>query len=613
MAKIIYACSRRTPFDPSTEARLGEICKRLAPDNLSRPAPHTIAVHGHLAYALVNGRNAVVENDSVLLGFVYGAAAGWREAGSPSPEGSYAIFRNAAQSLEILSDAAASRTIWYFFDDDLFVASTSQRAIVMFLGSFEMNPDAVPWMLSTGSLGPDASWDRRIRRLPPDARAALDKAQWSLRVERTPIAFAVRERARGRHRDLLLDDLRSVMRSLKESAQISFDDCLLPLSGGYDSRAILCFLAENGAPANLKAITWGLEQNIHRKGNDAAVAKEVAHSMGVPHRYFHTDPAPEPVEKVLERFIGAGEGRIDHVSAYMDGLETWRKLAEDEGCRAIIRGDEGFGWIPVSSEMTVRFNLGMALCTDYRNLEALAKKYRLPAQELPAELRRCKGETLAAWRDRLYHAYRLPTILAALSDIKHSYVESVNPLLARSILQRVRELPDRLRTDKALFKEIVDFIGPRLPYAHETANEDLNHLLGRKEIADLVRAKLGADSARGVLDAQFVAQVLRATASEPRSGAQEKRRAWRRIKSLVPRAVKNWVRDRVARPVLDPNVLAFRMFLVVSMHELLSAEAQYLLSPEPACRDRARGAAAHDPVVEHVVGLADRRMVIGEL
>jgi asparagine synthetase B (glutamine-hydrolysing) len=574
MAKVIYACSRRTPFDRSTEARLREICKRLEPDNLSCPAPHTIAVHGHLAYALVNGRNAAAENDCVLLGCVFGSAAGWREPGSRSPEGSYAIFRNAARSLEILSDAAASRTVWYFFDDDLFVASTSQRAIVMFLGSFEFNPGAVPWMLSTGSLGPEASWDRRIRRLPPDACAALDKASWSLRVERRPIVFAVRDRTRASHRELLLNDLRSVMRSLSESPQISFDDCLLPLSGGYDSRAILCLLAENGVPAGLKAITWGLEQNIHRKGNDAAVAKEVAHSMGVRHRYFHTDLAPEPVEKVLERFIRAGEGRIDHLSAYMDGLETWRKLAEEEGCRAVIRGDEGFGWIAVSSEMTVRFNLGMALCSDYRNLEALAKKYRFAAQELPSELRRGEGETLAAWRDRLYHAYRLPTILAALSDIKHSYVEIVNPLLARTILERVRELPDPLRTDKALFKEIVDAIGPRVPYAHETANENLNQLLGRKEIVGLVRAKLGADSARGVLDAQFLAQVSRATAGDSHSGVQDKGRAWRRIKSLVPRAVKNWVRDRVARPVLDPNVLAFRAFLVVSMHELLSAEAQ---------------------------------------
>jgi hypothetical protein len=471
--------------------------------------------------------------------------------------------------------------VWYFFDDEHFVASTSQRAIVMFLGSFQFNEGVVPWMLSTGSLGPDASWDRRIRRLPPDASLALDKGAWSMRVERRPIVFAVQDRPRASHRDLLLNDIRSVMRALKESAHISFDDYLLPLSGGYDSRAILCVLAEGGVPHNLKAITWGLEHNLYRKGNDAAVAREVAGRIGVQHRYFHTDLASDPVEKVLDRYLRCGEGRIDHLSAYMDGLETWRKLAEDEGCRGIMRGDEGFGWVAVSSEMTVRFNLGMALCADYRNLDALATKCRLPAQELPAELRRGKGETLAAWRDRLYHAYRLPTILAALSDIKYSYVEIVNPLLARSILQRVRQLPDRLRTDKALFREIVDSIGPAVPYAHEAANENLNHLLGRKAIVDLVRAKLRSESARRVFGADFLAHLTRATAGEPGARAPGKGRAWQRIKSLVPRGWKNWVRDRVARPVLDGNVLAFRAFLIVSMHELLRADCAAPAAAEP--------------------------------
>ena len=571
MAKIIYACSRRTPFDRSTERKLREICARLEPDNLTRPAPHRVAVQPQLAYALINGGSALVEKDSVLLGCLYGDAAGWHELGAAHPDGSYAIFRNAAEGLEILSDAAASRTVWYFFDDERFVASTSQRAIVMFLGSFQFNDSVVPWMLSTGSPGPEASWDSRIRRLPPDASVSLDKASWSLRVERKPVVFAVQERSKATHRELLLGDIRSVIRSLKGSSQIRFDDCLLPLSGGYDSRGILCFLTENGVPERLKAITWGRSHNLQRKGNDASVARDLAGMIGVEHRYFDIDGASEAAEKVLDRFVRCSEGRIDHVSAYMDGLETWRKLAEDEGCRAIIRGDEGFGWTPVSSETTVRFSVGLVLCADYANLDALAKMHRLPAQRLPDELRRGKGETPAAWRDRLYHAYRLPTILAALSDIKYSYVDIVNPLLARRILRRVRELPDRLRTDKALFKEIVDSVSPRVPYASEGAIEKLNQLLRRKEMLDVVRGRLGSAAARRVLGDAVLDHVLRGVRDNP-GPVQRKPRRRRGLRALVPHALKSWIRERFSRPVLDPYVLAFRACLIVSTHEMLSAD-----------------------------------------
>jgi len=523
-----------------------------------------------------------MDGHNILLGCLYGKDEGWQNPQKEYPDGSYAIFRNSDDCLEVVSDAAASRTLWYCFDDEYFVASTSQRAIIMFLGSLEFNDQVIPWMLSTGSLGPDSSWDKRIRRLPPDSSVVLDKGRWSITVNRRPVVFSPKSRSHSSHRELLTDEIRAVIQSLKRSGHINFDDYLLPLSGGYDSRAILCFLTERGAPENLKAITWGLEQNADRKGNDAAVARELASKLGVKHRYFHTDVGSESMEKVIDRFIRCGEGRIDHVSAYMDGLETWRKLLEEEGCSGIIRGDEGFGWIPVSSELTVRFNVGMGLCADYRNLDGIVEKFGFPRQDLPAELRRRKDETLSAWRDRLYHAYRLPTILAALSDIKYSYVEIINPLLARSILHRVRELPDSLRTRKALFKEIVDSIGPNLPYATEDANENLNSLLGKKQIVELVRNKIQSEEAKRIFSRDFLEHVLRCIRDEDASSKESTKKAWRNIKSLVPRSVKNWIRDRVAKPSLDGNALAFRVFLIIRMHELLSSDCAAAPAAEAA-------------------------------
>lgn len=571
MSKIIYACSRKTPFNQETERKVTEICNRLVPDNLTSPVPHKVTARGGLVYGVCNDRGSRIEGSSVLLGCFYGEKKDWAVPRSGHPDGSYALFRGTDDCVELVSDAAGSRTIWYCFDDELLVASTSQRAIVMYLERFEFDERVIPWMLSTGSLGPALSWDKRIKRLPPESSLVLDRKHWSISVITHPIAFTASHESRSAHKGLLSKAVRDAMQSVRRS--VDFDKYVLPLSGGYDSRGILCFLGEKKMPKNLRTITWGLGKNIDRAGNDAAVAKTLASKVGVRHRYFHTDFSDEPVGKVIDRFIHCGEGRVDHLSGYMDGMEIWRRLLEEEKCDGIIRGDEGFGWIPVSSELTTRLSVGIGLCTDYRNLANVLEKFKLPRQVLPAELHRKKGERLNAWRDRLYHAYRMPTILAALSDIKFSYVEIINPLLARSVLHRVRNLPDGLRTDKALFKEIINEIAPDVPYANEGANASPGSILRKREIARVMRQSIESNEAKQLFDGEFLNYILSGMKEEGIAAESSGGRPASKVKSFIPRSLKNRIRDLLMKPSLDGNVLAFRVFLVLRMHEVLQADS----------------------------------------
>ena len=80
------------------------------------------------------------------------------------------------------SNSTASRSIWYYFDDHQLVVSSSQKAIVAWIGSFQSNPQAIAWMLATGNLGPGNSWDARIKHLGASEDVILDRAQWSLSV-----------------------------------------------------------------------------------------------------------------------------------------------------------------------------------------------------------------------------------------------------------------------------------------------------------------------------------------------------------------------------------------------------------------------------------------------
>ncbi|WP_277811569.1 hypothetical protein [Chromohalobacter canadensis] len=585
MSKVLYACSRNSSFSPNTKKKLNEICNQLVPDNIDVPKPHVVRVEDDVAYAVCMDSGALQESRmSLLLGFLYEKhKVRWDEPGKNYPDGNYALFRGDEAELEVVSDCVGTRTVWYYHDEEIFIASTSQRAIIMFLGTFEFDERVIPWMLSTGSLGPQFSWDKRIERLPVDSSLSLDKKSWRTSITQTPINFSVVSRKKEDHKKVLSDAISQTMESLKG---VDFERWVLPLSGGYDSRGILFFIKNTiGAPDNLKAITWGLEKSQYEKDNDAYVAKELAHSVGVQHKYYHTDISPEPLEVVFDRFLFCSEGRVDRIAGYMDGMDIWKQL-HDEGVDGAIRGDESFGELPVSSELNVKNIVGFGLCYDYKNLSKFIDDFGFSSQEIPVELQKKEEETLYAWRDRVHQEYRMPTVFAALSDIKFSYLEEINPLLSKSVLDVVRSLPDDLREDKYLFKSVVESMGANVPFAIKCANANPEDILREKECVDLMKSEIISDYSAELFGSGFADRVI----SEIKVG-NGKSRKWS-IKGLVspllPTSIKNRLRDTVARPSVDGNVLAFRVFMIIRMHKMLTLDATRMADLQHRAADEVR-------------------------
>jgi hypothetical protein len=292
----------------------------------------------------------------------------------------------------------------------------------------------------------------------------------------------------------------------------------------------------------------------------------------VSHEYYHTDLAAEPVERIFSRFMLCGEGRVDHIAAYMDGFRVWKTLFED-GVRGIIRGDEGFGWEPVSSPLTVRMSIGIDMCADLLNLRGY-RDFELPKQEMPESLLQRDGETLAAWRDRLYHTYRIPVILAALSDLKLAYVEQTCPLLSKKILLHVRQMPDHLRTNKALYKKIVSSLGPEIGFATVGANAPAEGVLKAPEIVEFLRAELSSKAARSVFSGTFLSRVLERLRSDRSAVPRKSREVLARMKKLVPVFLKDIARDTVTTQRVDSNTLAFRTYMACKMKRILTEDAR---------------------------------------
>src|SRR5690606_248247 len=199
-----------------------------------------------------------------------------------------------------------------------------------------------------------------------------------------------------------------------------------------------------------------------------------------------------------------------------------------------------------------------------------ARDLGLPSQHVPDALARRHDESLAAWRDRLYQQYRVPVMLAALTDLKTSYVEVVNPFLYARVLACARKLPDELRTNKRLWRGMVDAWSPDVPYATRAAVPAARALTADAEMLALMLDELG--SARtvelfGAAAAGRVRSALEASMRRAALGGLASHRS--RFGRLFRRAKKRVV----GRLHVDSFALAFRMLIAARMWSMLRRDA----------------------------------------
>ena len=436
MAHLIVVCPRAgtgVPFDP---ADLQRCAAAIAPDNIE---PHDPLIHAEagLLVGVVNPVAGIPMNDgSVCLGRVFGPSDGWWRLGAEAPDGNYAIVRTSERAIELLTDILATRPVWYVQTERAFLASTSQRALVMLLRSFELEHEAVTWMLACGHLGA-MSWDRRLRRMPGDCRLTLDRESWHIRLDLRP---ADREPHPSSDQDHVTV-LREAISGTCESLDLHEREWLLTLSGGLDSRVLLMALVQAGKSP--RCVTWGLKSSLTDRKTDAWVASELASALGIQHRYYPTDAAPGTVEVALHRFLTVGEGQSClHFEPYADGMAMWKAFFESGVC-GVVRGDEpGLGYYSSqASQIQVRRRMQIILVPDYSRDHPI-HRLGLAEQHLNEDFSPHPGESLRSWDERIYEELEYPSILAPLNSLKSGFVEVVNPLQSRRVTEVARKLPD---------------------------------------------------------------------------------------------------------------------------------------------------------------------------
>ena len=568
MSKILLMCSKNSKQDWNFDRAIEILSERLCPDNISWAAP-LIINNNRTFIGIFNPVDSLpIKHCSVCMGNLINANHRWWEPGAEAPDGSYALFRCDENSIELVTDMVASRTIWYVQTQDIFLASTSQRAIVFFLRSFEPNLAVFPWMLSSGTLGPGFSWDQRIKHLPGNASLSLDLSSWKIALKADSVNFEHLDVSDKEHEILLTEAIEYTFDHL----QVNLNKWILSLSGGNDSRAILLLLRDR---RNLQCVTWGLRSSVTSKKNDAYVAKLLAEYFNCKHVYLETDKSNEPIDKVIKRFLVAGEGRISHIAGYMDGFRIWKHLYESS-YQGIIRGDHAFGFHTVSSPYDIYRVTGLSLLTEYTNLRQVREIFSDHDQKRPMFLGRRENETLPSWRDRIYAEFRVHAHLAALNDLKLSYVEVINPLLSSKIIQQVRKLPDHLRNNKILFKKIVSSMSPDISFAKERAIASSKDVLRSHDIVNFMYNELNTSYAKSLLSENLITYIINKLHFNNYSSLKRK--------TKYPPLVNLGILTRLHRKLdkilriqtIDDPTLAFRACIICKMNQLLSSDAYAL-------------------------------------
>lgn len=564
MAKIVLVCPRNDQPLPRGPKTIELLSERLSPDHISPNPPFVRSPHGTLVGILNPTGTQQIKSGAASLGVLLDPADDWCEPGADAPDGLYALCRVDERSVELLTDMLASRSIWYAQTEDVFIASSSQRAIVALLGSYEPDRCARTWMLASGNLGPRLSWDKRIKLMAGNSRLRLDRASWKISIDTKAVAFEPANLSRDEHIGRLKAALDDTFRHL----DVDCSKWLSPLSGGIDSRCILLHLLKYDHRP--RCVTWGLESSQRQAGNDAMIARSVAEHFGLEHRYFVTDPADEPLEVVLDRYIKAADGRIDQMEAYMDGFRTWKTFF-DEGNVGELRGDEVFGQPPMATPLDVREWCWFSLFADFPNL-ASAARFGLEEQVFPPEWKRQPGESTTAWCDRVFDQYTMPVGYGAFNEIKGWYLDPVNPLVSRGIVEKIRTLPDAFRVNKNLFIDLVRSISPPIEFARYNAIGHGHGVRKTQQMADLFSRELNAPDARQLLSDELVDLIL--TGMEVASvAARTHDKQPRQLKSLVPWRLRRWLRATVMKVHLDWNTLAFRAYMTTKMHRILAEDA----------------------------------------
>lgn len=557
MAKFLIAFGRKeTPLsDKELRGAFQPECTALS---LKEPDTH---VCGQISTAMLGGDELVERADRAFcFGILLRDQKQWAKVGGGTPEGAYALVRYNDKTVELVTDMVASRAIWYAVTEEKFIVSTSQLAVIRSLSGLQFDRETLAWYLAAGTLGPYRSWDARVQMLKPDSILRFDRQTWQHTVQTGSVDFC----EAGSPEAATTEDIERTIDASFSKTDLDEKSWRISLSGGYDSRLNLMKIG----PVRLQCFSHGRPDALLDQAGDASVAKSVAYAVGAKFEFLPFDLSDHSPRALLTGVLHASDARVSNITGVLDNLDSFRKLSA-EGTRGIVRGDECFGWLETNTEEDVRRGVGLKLLSDFYTSAQIAE-WKLVCPPLPIEWQRRSAESRENWRDRLYHGYRLPLVLAPLSDMVLNFLEVANPLLTHPIVRMVRRLPPKLRTKKKAIKHISLKLKPRVRYATKDSLPPYSEFWSYGFLVELA-AVLSSPAAQKVFSTKFIEHVLSLIPLHAIERPDNRRRWGKLASRFLPKSLRSVLRLTVARPKLGRD-LALNAYMAVRVYESLTVE-----------------------------------------
>lgn len=577
MAQYIFVKTRQSVQPSSMLHKLEQVCGLLTPVAIKGQSQNTVAEWPAAEcgfYAIQNSESvAQLEQGALVIGWLQQADLCNSEA-----DGSYAVIKSSTDEVSFFSDQFGSRTLWYYLDENTLIVSTSQRAVVALKGSFQLNKEALAWYLSSGCQGPLISWDQEIQQVLPNLEYQLQVADWTFVSHQKP-GMQLPPSGSTKMSDYLALYEKEVTAALAQVVK-SYPEgqVLLPLSGGLDSRLLLALSKHAGLDKKVGLVNWGVP-TARGVFDDKSAAQKVAAFYGKELLDMSLPAQIDEYDQVLDHFVEASEGRIDHFNAFADGFALWTEIFQ-QGYRMIVRGDIPYPGGLFLNKGQLRAFMGLELLSDYVNYSdfSVQKYAELQNEKLTQRL---GGESLTRWRDRAYVGIRVPIVLAAFSQQISSFTENRTPMFNWSLFKLYMGLPDKDKGRKLHIKKLWK------KYDHSAVSSGamwslrpMNAYFENRQGQAYLLRKLAVLEDSSYFSAGLVKSVYQLfSQQEQRQAAannvtvRQEARAW--LLKNLPALLKAYLKTKQAK-MLSATTMAYRVVLIEKIINMYASDAQLL-------------------------------------
>jgi hypothetical protein len=476
-------------------------------------------------------------------------------------------------SFSILADRRASVPVFYAQSNGLLLFAPEVKALLAERDlPREVDEAAVAAFLASGHLVGAHTLLRAVRhlrggevlRVGPDGSVQTER-YWQFSPGSRASVGAEQELS-----EALLGRIEAATARNLQDPQRSF----IFLSGGADSRGLLCAALRSMPSDRITTVTWTRDEGGER--SDLDIASRVASATGVRHIVLRI--WPREFSEHFERSNAMLDALTDTAPATPYFSLVGEELA-DRGLFTGLRGDEAFGWwYPVASFEEALVAVGLRTVDQAAVAAAFHPDRRDGVRTAQLEAHEAIRGELAGLRadqmkDRLYFEQRVQNFLGVQERLLQGSLDHRNPLLDEDILDFMEAVPDSLRAQKLLYQRaLVSRYADlwQLGLAGRAARPDYETLVARDPgILPYIRAAL-EDTGSGLWDLldrrhylDCIARLGRPKTSSSSGWRPFALSMFRRIRPMLPRRLAANLRHR--EPAIKPVGVARHLLRMIAL------------------------------------------------